>query len=358
MKTSASFLNLKTQSEGYVAIVNRNLCFYLNEDVEPHLVWDEYSIIVTKTSQGLCLTNSLSEKEKILIKNIKFELSLKRKMDLSTSNSNHVESTKREFSKYISFILSFIVVGVVSLALIRSQMKRILPYISSKRDVKVGKDHFDKYYKNLVLALDSKPSRELIQLTGNLLEQIENKTYPWKVYILPSDSRNAFSLPGGIIVFHTEILKKSQSPEEILGILAHEMGHIILRHGMLRVMSESTLSYIKIFLFNGDSSLGSMLIDQGDRLNALTYSRDQEREADLWAIKFLKEANISLAGYGHYFEKNKKGNNTESNSIKSWLSSHPANNERLDIIKSHLKNEPNLPGVDYNLGTLQSALEK
>lgn len=137
---------------------------------------------------------------------------------------------------------------------------------------------------------------------------------------------NAFALPSGQIVLTDEIVKLVNDDDAVMGILAHEMGHLHHRHLMRRIIQTSTVGAVTTLLFGDISAvvanLPTVVLD-------MKYSRDAEREADDYAIAMLKENGISLAKFALVFEKleEKAGNPAP------YLSSHPASEERIARIK-------------------------
>jgi predicted Zn-dependent protease len=172
------------------------------------------------------------------------------------------------------------------------------------------------------------------QLSSRLLNLPELKQYKWKIYFLKNDVPNAFALPGGIIGIHTGLIKQSESPEEILGVLAHEIGHVMSRHGVQRIAGEMTIQVLSTVLFSKSSNL----ISVADNLQSLQFSRTQELEADNLGLLYLQRANISPAGFSNFF---KRAKSMSGEKWVSWLSTHPMNEERLahiEILKANFKN--------------------
>ncbi|MGH9785679.1 MAG: M48 family metallopeptidase, partial [Terriglobia bacterium] len=91
------------------------------------------------------------------------------------------------------------------------------------------------------------------EITKRLTDQIEENPYRFKVTVVRSDIVNAFALPGGYVVVFTGLLKKAGSPEEVAGVLGHELNHVLLRHGLERIVK--TLGLVAVVaVFVGDQS--------------------------------------------------------------------------------------------------------
>lgn len=154
-----------------------------------------------------------------------------------------------------------------------------------------------------------------------------------KVDLMDSHQVNAYTFPGGHIVLLRGLVKKSDSPEELAGVLAHEIAHAQKRHVMQSIV-ESMLFVSLLNLAVGDAS-GMLLIDPAtaSRLLSLKMGRDMEREADQGAVQILKQAQISHQGFLDFFEKRRleaPGKNMDL----SMISTHPLSDERIQFLKS------------------------
>lgn len=112
---------------------------------------------------------------------------------------------------------------------------------------------------------------------------------------------NAFALPGGTIVLTDELVELADGNlDMVLGVLAHELGHVVNRHGM-RGVSQSLLGAVLIAAVVGDSS--SLIASAPLLLGSMAYTRDLEREADDHAIRTLRENGISPAVMAEFFRR-------------------------------------------------------
>jgi Zn-dependent protease with chaperone function len=140
---------------------------------------------------------------------------------------------------------------------------------------------------------------------------------------------NAFALPSRQIVLTDEIVTLLDNDEELMAVLGHELGHVVEHHFTRRLIQSSTVAAGATLLFGDVSNViagvPTMLLD-------LKYSRDTERDADDFAISFLKKNGISTDNLAHVFEKLQKQNKGGEEPIP-YLSSHPLTQERLENIR-------------------------
>lgn len=161
-----------------------------------------------------------------------------------------------------------------------------------------------------------------------------------KVIKADKEDVNAFAAPGNHVVILSGLLDFATSPDEVAGVLAHEMGHAIEHHptqGLIRTTG------INIVMF---SSFGSSS-DYVTKLLHLKYSREDEQTADNIGIKLLKNANISTQGFVTFFEKLNQEHNPlgEHEKMFVYFSSHPGMMERMQ----HIKESGNTPNTTPSL---------
>ncbi len=126
------------------------------------------------------------------------------------------------------------------------------------------------------------------------------------------------------------LLDFAKSPEEVAGVLAHEMGHVIHRHSTQSMVRQMGLTVIFDFLMGGGGSIGAEL---GSLVLALSYSREAELQADGTGIEILQEAGLRPVGLSAFFKRlqSEAGDVTGPFQI---LSTHPSFAARLDRLKS------------------------
>jgi predicted Zn-dependent protease len=139
---------------------------------------------------------------------------------------------------------------------------------------------------------------------------------------------NAFALPSGDVVLTDEMVKLVDGREDILiGVLAHEAGHVRHRHTM-RLLAQATLLGVVTSVAFGDFS--GILAAAPALLGHLGYSRDLEREADTESIALLKANGISPKVMATMFERLQEFQRTKKvPSLPIALGSHPPDEERI-----------------------------
>ena len=137
---------------------------------------------------------------------------------------------------------------------------------------------------------------------------------------------NAFALPTGTIIVTDELVGLLADPHELESILAHEVGHVVYRHSLRRLIQSSTISLV-IMAVTGDISTVSVLAGSLPTLLTETYhSREFEREADKYSYEYLKHNGISPIHFTNILDRM-----SSSGKGIGFLSTHPSVNERLEM---------------------------
>lgn len=147
---------------------------------------------------------------------------------------------------------------------------------------------------------------------------------------------NAFALPGGTIIVTDQLITMASHDEEIVAVLAHELGHVSERHS-LRQLLQSSVVGLAMTWYLGDIS--SLLAAAPTLLLETSYSRDFERRADQYAATMLSANGISPSRLGDMLEKletfhtGPNPDKSQSSSIAEFFSSHPDTAERILILR-------------------------
>ncbi len=144
---------------------------------------------------------------------------------------------------------------------------------------------------------------------------------------------NAFALPGGIMVFTRALLDEAESPEEIAGIAAHELGHLAHDHST-RALYRSFVVSLLVGVLLGDLTGGALAGGLAEWLVKTGYSRDAERDADDFALERLRAAGIGAQGLADFFARLEAKEAGGNGLLARMLSTHPATAERLAHIRS------------------------
>ena len=176
-----------------------------------------------------------------------------------------------------------------------------------------------------------------------------------KIYIVNDDSLNAFVADGNNLFVHTGTLIKADNPEQLKGVLAHEVGHITGGHILrqkLKIQDIQEASLASMVLAGalgaasgrGDVAIAVMMGSQSSLLsNYLAYRVEEERSADEAAITFLKKDNTSPKGLLDFMKKLQKQNTLNGVEESLYFRTHPLTSERITFLQQAVKASPYRP---------------
>jgi predicted Zn-dependent protease len=140
---------------------------------------------------------------------------------------------------------------------------------------------------------------------------------------------NAFALPGGIIVITDALVRETGSPEEVLAVLAHEIGHVELRHAMRGVIQNSVVAAVAAMVTADAASLNVAIAGLPTLLAQAKYSRKFEADADEYAFRLLRQKGYSPAAFATFLERLSRADLQEAMGPFSYISTHPVTLDRV-----------------------------
>jgi len=181
-------------------------------------------------------------------------------------------------------------------------------------------------------------NRAVVAIMDRLTAASDDETYTFRCYVVDSTDVNAFALPGGFVFVNRGLIEEAGSPEEVAGVLAHEMTHVLERHGLRNVVARAGMWLIVGLLFGDASGAGGLIAGGASELLNLSFSRTQEEAADLGGLELLYAARIDPEGLPDFFERLLDEEQEKPGAaIPSFLSSHPETLERINTIRTEIR---------------------
>jgi beta-barrel assembly-enhancing protease len=193
--------------------------------------------------------------------------------------------------------------------------------------------------KTEVPLLKDEEITEYINQIGQKITQVSGRDeFDYQFYIVMDDTFNAFSLPGGKVFVNVGAIMKTNSEAELAGLLAHEVAHSALSHGFqLTTKGNLTANIVSYFPYVGNTA-SSLIV--------LNYSRDMEKQADIFGTRILVNAGYAADGVRNLMAQLDKSQDKNDPDPPEWLSSHPNSNQRIAYIEK-LVVEQNLDRYAY-----------
>jgi predicted Zn-dependent protease len=173
-----------------------------------------------------------------------------------------------------------------------------------------------------------------------------------KVHLVDSDEINAFAAPGMNMFINTGLLMKADTPNQVIGVIAHETGHIADGHlvrfqdNLRNATIESVVAMLAgigagIASGNGGLGMGVGSLGQGmAQRSLLAYSRIQEASADQAGMRFLDATHQSSRGLLQFFQKLEGEEFLLPGNQDPYLQTHPLTQDRIDSVQQHVDQSP------------------
>ncbi|CAN1492645.1 HtpX Zn-dependent protease with chaperone function [Rhabdaerophilaceae bacterium] len=163
---------------------------------------------------------------------------------------------------------------------------------------------------------------------------------PLKVEVIDVPVTNAFALPGGRIFLFRPVIEKATSPDEVAGVLAHEIGHVVNRDAMRGVLHDGALSVLAGLVL-GDVTGGTAIALLGRMALGSAFSREQEREADRVSVDLMQKAGADPRAINIFFKRLiKEVDASAPRSASDLFSSHPMTDERIETVDRLAEDAP------------------
>ncbi|MCF7916736.1 MAG: M48 family metallopeptidase [Candidatus Omnitrophica bacterium] len=253
------------------------------------------------------------------------------------------------------FIITILVVSLflVSCATVPLTGRRQIAFIPANTALSMSYQQYNQFIKENTLS-DNLDQVERVKRVGEKIKKAvekymrENglasrlKNYRWEFNLIKKDQANAWAMPGGKVVVYTGMLPIAKDDNGLAVIIAHEVAHVIARHGIERMSQGLIASF-------GGLALSAALEDYPDQTKRLwltvfgvgaqygvllPYSRLHEKEADHLGLIFMAMAGYDPHGAITFWQRmaEHKGDKIAF----EFLSTHPSNKQRIANIKKQI----------------------
>jgi predicted Zn-dependent protease len=223
----------------------------------------------------------------------------------------------------------------------RTKLKPGRNIYSPQQDIELGREVAKDAENQLELIKLADANAYITALGQQLVSKAPNENkFPFTFKIVNDRSINAFALPGGPIYIHRGAIEAADNEAQLAGVMGHEIGHIILRHGTNQAtkaqFGQGALGILGAILGNG--AAGQIAAVGGGFLAnsvLLKYSRAAETESDLMGTQILYDLGYEPKAMSEFFEKlatEHKGSKAEE-----FFSNHPIPENRVTKVNAEIK---------------------
>ncbi len=198
-------------------------------------------------------------------------------------------------------------------------------------EVKLGDMAFEQITREATF-IESGPMVEALDKLGNRLTA--GSKYEYRFHLANDAAVNAFALPGGIVIVNRGLIEATRRPEQLAGVLAHEIQHVERRHSLQSALRTAGLAAL-LTLLTGDPG-AALGVPAAEGLLRLKFSRDAEREADNDGFDLLVANDIDPRGMAEFFAILTE----QGASPPALLSSHPPSDTRAQELAARASTLP------------------
>ncbi len=220
--------------------------------------------------------------------------------------------------------------------------------LTNEEERKLGRKFLGHVKKHLTL-IDDPTIIDYITTVGKRIEtQLPSHPFTYHFYVVKEEAYNAFAAPAGHVFINSGLLAAMDNENELAGILAHEIAHVACRHIAKRIERSSkiglaTLAGVLAGIFlGGGAATGAITagsVAAGQSMS-LMYSREDEAEADQVGLKYLIRAGYGAEGLLSILKKIRSVRWFGPKEIPTYLTTHPAIEDRLAYIDTQLEIRP------------------
>lgn len=187
----------------------------------------------------------------------------------------------------------------------------------------------------------------IMRLGDDVIHVAGVQFFDYHFFIIDNKEFNAFAAPSGLIFFHSGLIEKVNSENELVSVLAHEVGHVVKRHISSRIdkgqkISIATMGLILASLaFGGGAGTEALFtgaVAAGQSAN-LHFSRIDEEEADLLAYDWMKKLGRHPDGQVKMLQTMRQIARYRSGMIPQYLLTHPNPESRLHYVQTLIESE-------------------
>jgi metalloendopeptidase OMA1, mitochondrial len=219
--------------------------------------------------------------------------------------------------------------------------RRQIQLVSADEEAQMGVRSYQEITGKAALSTDGQNNATL-QRVGSRIAAVTDLKYQWEFKLIADDKQaNAFALPGGKVAVYTGILPITRDEAGLAAVLAHEIGHVLARHGGERLSQQMGVQTVTQLLAGMASSnpatvqLVSAALGAGASVGVLLpWSRQQESEADHLGLILMAKAGYDPHAALDLWKRMAEA--AKGQRPSEWLSTHPSEATRIERIQGWL----------------------
>jgi len=205
--------------------------------------------------------------------------------------------------------------------------------ISIEEEREMGLAVAEQAAREMPVLQDEPVARFVRELGGHIVRRADTTGREYDFRVIDSEIANAFAIPGGFIFVNRGILQRAESASELAGVLAHEIGHVVERHGLEQMAkarnTNTAVGLVYVLLGRAPGTAEQVALQVAGSAWMAKHSREAEREADRVAVLYLARAGLDPRGMPQFFQRLLDEERTGPNELLAWFSTHPLTEDRI-----------------------------
>lgn len=229
--------------------------------------------------------------------------------------------------------------GDISQEVVSPQMERQIGE-QSMFEIRADKTYLD----------DPEVSDYLNQLGARLVANSSEPGQPFEFFAINDNNINAFAMPGGFIGVNTGLIQLAQTESELASVLSHEISHVTQHHlarmisgqryDTLAAMAAMAVAILAARNSPEAANAAIMGVQGGTAQRQLSFSRDNEKEADRFGLAVLEKSGFDTRAMPAFFERMQKATQLVEGNAPSYLRTHPLTTERIADVDGRVQQLP------------------
>lgn len=216
--------------------------------------------------------------------------------------------------------------------------------ISTQQEIQMGQEYAQQINAQLPIMQDPELNRYVNVLGDSISRPTSRGDLDWHFYIVDSKEVNAFAVPGGYVYINRGLIERADRMDEVAGVLAHEIGHVVRRHTVKQMEKEQganigvTLACVLTSVCN--SQIAGAAINIAGSAVFARFTRQDEAEADQEGFNNVVRAHISPVGMVTMFQKLLDERKSRPAGVEAWFLTHPLEEDRIAAIQARINQLP------------------
>ena len=209
------------------------------------------------------------------------------------------------------------------------------------QEVQLGKQFSREIEKEIKIYSDPVVTAYIDQLGQHLASYSQRRNITYHFKVVNTEDVNAFAVPGGYLYVNIGLIRTAENESELAGVIGHEIGHVVGKHGAKQMTRQIGLAAMaQLALGEDQSKLKQMVAGLAANGVLMKYSRDAEREADIYAVQEMYDAGIDPEGMATFFEKLRSLQKSKPSMLQQMFATHPLTTERITAVRSQIARLP------------------